>query len=181
MPRNKKVQLREELQIFEQYLVENGLKHSRQREIILEHFLANKGHLSVDDLYQIIQRSHPEIGRTTIYRTLKLLCDAELAEAIELKDGLTRFEHLYNNEHHDHMICTECGAIIEFTNDEIERLQDEIARAHGFSADSHRNQIFGVCQKCNRRRRTIKKNRSKGKSRRAAYPLSDAEPTPPLN
>ncbi len=181
MPRNKKVQLREELQIFEQYLVENGLKHSRQREIILEHFLANKGHLTVDHLYQIIQRSHPEIGRTTIYRTLKLLCDAELAEAIELKDGLTRFEHLYNNEHHDHMICTECGAIIEFTNDEIERLQDEIARAHGFSADSHRHQIFGVCQKCNRRRRTIKKNRSKGKSRRAAYPLSDAEPTPPLN
>jgi Fur family ferric uptake transcriptional regulator len=175
MPRSKKVQSREEFQVFEDYLAENGLKHSRQREIILEHFLANKGHMTVDDLYQIIQRTHPEIGRTTIYRTLKLLCDAELAEAIELNDGLTRFEHLYNSEHHDHMICTECGAIIEFTNDEIERLQKEIARAHGFSADSHRHQIFGVCRKCNRRRRPIKKNRSKNKSRRTDYSLSEAE------
>jgi Fur family ferric uptake transcriptional regulator len=163
--------VREEFQVFEKYLSENGLKHSRQREIILEHFLANKGHMTVDDLYRMTQRTHPEIGRTTIYRTLKLLCDAQLAEAIELKDGLTRFEHLHNNRHHDHMICNLCGTIIEFTSGEIEKLQEAIARAHGFFADSHRHQIFGVCQKCTRRRRAAKKKRSKSGARRAESTL----------
>jgi Fur family ferric uptake transcriptional regulator len=157
MAHNKKRDQREELEVFERYLTENHLKHSRQRVIILENFLETEGHPSVDDLYQIIQRKHPEIGRTTVYRTLKLLCDAELAEAIELQDGLTRFEHRYKHEHHDHMICVECGVIMEFASEEIERLQYAIATRHGFTVDSHRHQIFGVCQKCSRRRRSSKR------------------------
>ena len=63
---------------------------------------------------------------------------------------LTRFEHKYRHAHHDHMICTECGTILEFLSPEIERLQDEIAEAYGFAIDSHRHQIFGRCQKCRR-------------------------------
>jgi Fur family ferric uptake transcriptional regulator len=140
----------EELEILNSYLQENGLKHSRQREIILEHFLDTSGHMTVDDLYRVIHRKHPGIGRTTIYRALKLFVDAQLASSIELKDGLTRFEHKYRHAHHDHMICTECGTILEFVSPEIERLQDEIAEAYGFSIDSHRHQIFGLCQKCTR-------------------------------
>ena len=140
----------EELEVLNSYLQENGLKHSRQREVILEHFLDTSGHMTVDDLYRVIHRKHPGIGRTTIYRALKLFVDAQLASSIELKDGLTRFEHKYRHAHHDHMICTECGTILEFVSPEIERLQDEIAEAYGFSIDSHRHQIFGLCQKCTR-------------------------------
>jgi Fur family ferric uptake transcriptional regulator len=145
--------MKEEFKVFEDYLNSNGLKHSRQREVILQYFLETAGHMTVDDLYRIIHRKHPEIGRSTIYRTLKLLVDAKLADSIELRDGLTRFEHRYKHEHHDHMICLECGTIIEFVSAEIERLQDEIADAYGFAIDSHRHQIFGVCQKCNRKRK----------------------------
>jgi Fur family ferric uptake transcriptional regulator len=76
--------------------------------------------------------------------------DANLASAIELKDGLTRFEHKYRHAHHDHMICVECGTILEFLSPEIEKLQDEIADAYGFVIESHRHQIFGQCQKCDR-------------------------------
>jgi Fur family ferric uptake transcriptional regulator len=177
MARHNKSYPREEFQVFEEYLIENGLKHSRQREVILERFLAAKGHMTVDDLYRIIQQTHPEIGRTTIYRTLKLLCDAQLAEAIELKDGLTRFEH-YKHEHHDHMICTDCGAILEFTSEEIERLQDQIAKAHGFTVESHRHQVFGVCEKCSRRRHPPKKGQSKDRTRRVSYRSSRAEASP---
>jgi Fur family ferric uptake transcriptional regulator len=140
----------EELQILTAYLQEHGLKHSRQREVILEHFLDTSGHMTVDDLYRVIHRKHPGIGRTTIYRALKVFVDAQLASSIELKDGLTRFEHKYRHAHHDHMICTECGTILEFVSPEIERLQDEIAEAYGFAIESHRHQIFGLCQKCNR-------------------------------
>ena len=101
MARKKKNRRREEFEVFERYIVDKGLKHSRQRDIILQLFLETDGHLCVDDLYRVIQRTHPEIGRTTIYRTLKILCDAELAKAIEFRDGVTRFEHIYNQDHHD--------------------------------------------------------------------------------
>jgi len=153
MPAGNSSPTREEFRVFEHYLADNGLKHSRQREVILQYFLETGGHMTVDDLYRVIHRKHREIGRTTIYRTLKLFCDAKLAESIELKDGLTRFEHHYKHSHHDHMICIECGTIIEFVSPEIENLQDEIADAYGFTMDSHRHQIFGVCQKCDQRRR----------------------------
>ena len=146
----KLTERREELNILGQYLQEHGLKHSQQRETILQHFLDTGGHMTVDDLYRVIHRKHPGIGRTTIYRALKLFVDAQLASAIELKDGLTRFEHKYRHAHHDHMICTECGTILEFLSPDIERLQDEIADAYGFVIESHRHQIFGQCQKCNR-------------------------------
>ena len=152
MPAGNSSTTREEFRVFEHYLADNGLKHSRQREVILQYFLETGGHMTVDDLYRVIHRKHREIGRTTIYRTLKLFCDAKLAESIELKDGLTRFEHHYKHSHHDHMICIECGTIIEFVSTEIENLQDEIAVAYGFTIDSHRHQIFGVCQKCDQRR-----------------------------
>jgi Fur family ferric uptake transcriptional regulator len=142
--------MKEEFKIFEQYLADKGLKHSRQRDVILQYFLDTSGHMTVEDLYRSIHPEHPEIGRTTIYRTLKLLCDAKLADSIELRDGLTRFEHRYKHQHHDHMICQQCGTIIEFVSEDIERLQDEIAQAYGFRIESHRHQIFGVCQKCAR-------------------------------
>ncbi len=164
MTPSKSSQSREEFRVFEEYIANNGLKHSRQREVILQYFLETGGHMTVDDLYRVIHRKHAEIGRTTIYRTLKLLCDAQLAESIELRDGLTRFEHRYKHSHHDHMICIECGTIIEFVSPEIENLQDEIAEAYGFTIDSHRHQIFGVCQKCNRRRSKKKRTRRKTKA-----------------
>ena len=160
----KSTERREELGILATYLQEHGLKHSQQREIILQHFLDTGGHMTVDDLYRVIHRKHPGIGRTTIYRALKLFVDAHLASAIELKDGLTRFEHKYRHAHHDHMICTECGTILEFLSPEIERLQDEIADAYGFTIDSHRHQIFGQCQKCTRAKTAAPPRAKKGKT-----------------
>lgn len=152
---------KEEFRVLAEYLSANGLKHSRQREIVLEHFLETGGHMTVDDLYRVIHRNHPGIGRTTIYRALKVFVDAQLADAIELKDGLTRFEHKYRHAHHDHMICTECGTILEFLSPEIERLQSEIADAYGFAIESHRHQIFGLCQKCNRQQRSAARSRKR--------------------
>ena len=138
---------REEKEVFAAYLVKNRLKRSEQREVILDVFLKSESHLSVDDLLRIVQKRRPDIGRTTVYRTLKLLASAGLASELAL-DGETRFELEYKRAHHDHFICKSCGDIFEFSSPEIERLQEEIAAGIGFVIDGHRHHIFGFCRRC---------------------------------
>jgi Fur family ferric uptake transcriptional regulator len=138
---------REEREVLNAYLAKNHLKRSEQREVILEAFLRAEKHVSVDELLNLVQKRHPDIGRTTVYRTLKLLQEAGLAAELPL-DGESRFEPDYNRAHHDHFICKPCGAIIEFESPEIERLQDEAAAAIGFVIQGHRHQIFGLCRAC---------------------------------
>jgi Fur family ferric uptake transcriptional regulator len=143
---------REEKDVFSAYLVKHHLKRSEQREVILDAFLRAQRHVSVEDLLQIVQKKRPDIGRTTVYRTLKLLREAGLASELDLQ-GETRFEPDYNRAHHDHFICNSCGAIFEFTNDEVERIQEEVARSLGFTIEGHRHQIFGLCRACSVRKK----------------------------
>jgi len=138
---------REEKEVFAAYITKNRLKRSGQREAILDTFLRSERHLSVDDLHQLVQKRRPDIGRTTVYRTLKLLQAAGLAQELAL-DGQSRFEREYKRAHHDHFICKSCGEILEFANPEIERIQDEIAAGIGFVIEGHRHQIFGLCRPC---------------------------------
>ncbi len=141
----------EEREIFSAYLTRHNLKRSEQREAILDVFLESERHLSVDDLLTLVQQRRPDIGRTTVYRTLKLLSAAGLAQELEL-DGQTRFEREYNRAHHDHFICRSCSEIFEFHSEEIERIQDEIASRIGFVIEGHRHQIYGTCAACLGRR-----------------------------
>ena len=138
---------REEKQVLSSYLAAHRLKRSAQREAILDAFLRAGHHVSVEDLLKIVGRRHPEVGRTTIYRTLKLFKDAGLASELAF-GGEARFEPVWNRDHHDHFVCVSCGAIFEFRSPEIERLQEEIASGIGFSIDGHRHHIFGRCRKC---------------------------------
>lgn len=138
---------REEKEIFAAFLAKHRLKRSEQREAIVDTFLRSQSHLSVDDLLHLVQKKRPDVGRTTVYRTLKLLQAAGLAQELELR-GESRFEREYNRAHHDHFICQHCGEIIEFESPEIERLQDEIAASLGFVIEGHRHQIFGQCRAC---------------------------------
>ena len=138
---------REEKDIFAAYLAQHGLKRSEQREAILEAFLRSDRHLSIDDLLGLAQKRRPEVGRTTVYRTLKLLQAAGLASELVLQ-GETRFEREHNRRHHDHFICKTCGAIFEFSSDEIEKIQDDVAESLGFVIEGHRHQIFGSCRDC---------------------------------
>ena len=140
----------EEKAVFATFLVKNRLKRSEQREAIVDAFLRSHRHLSVDDLYQMVQKRRPDVGRTTVYRTLKLLQSAGLAQELVL-DGQSRFEREYKREHHDHFICQHCGEIFEFSSPDIERLQDEIAADIGFTIEGHRHQIYGSCRRCSTR------------------------------
>jgi Fur family ferric uptake transcriptional regulator len=139
-----------EMQVFIEYLGQKNLKVTPHRELILENFIENEGHRSVDDIYRVVREKDPRIGYTTVYRTMKLLADSGLAREIDLADGITRYEHLYNHAHHDHMICMQCGLSIEFYNAEIEAVQDAASEQLGFRVQDHRLQIYGFCRDCRR-------------------------------
>jgi Fur family ferric uptake transcriptional regulator len=138
---------REEQRVLAAHLSTNRLKRSAQREAILEAFLKAGRHVSVEDLLRIVRRRRPDVGRTTIYRTLKLFKEAGLASELQL-GGEARFEPNWKREHHDHFVCRQCGEIIEFTSPQIETIQDEIAAGLGFEIEGHRHHIYGRCRKC---------------------------------
>jgi Fur family ferric uptake transcriptional regulator len=138
---------REEREVLTSYITRNRLKRSAQREVILEAFLRSGQHVSVEDLLKRVRRGHPEIGRTTVYRTLKLFQEAGLASEL-LLGGEARFEPKWNRDHHDHFVCRVCGEIFEFRSPEIERVQEEIAAGLGFAIEGHRHHIFGRCRRC---------------------------------
>lgn len=138
----------EEKQIFLEHIQKKGLRRTAQRELIMEVFLKTEDHLSSEDLYWLVQKQDSNVGQTTVYRTLKLLTDAGLAREVRLGDGRTYYEHHFDHEHHDHMICTECGSVIEFFSAEIEQLQDEMADKFNFKPTHHSLRILGICEQC---------------------------------
>src|SRR4029453_11818850 len=114
-----------EMQVLADYLRERNLKVTPHRELILETFLDHEGHRSVEDIYRSVKELDPRIGYTTVYRTMKILTDCGLAREIDLADGITRYEHLYNHQHHNHMICMQWGTSIEFYDPDIKPFQNK--------------------------------------------------------
>lgn len=152
----KKEQFKEEKELFEEHIKKSGLRKTAQRELILEVFLSTEEHLSSEDLYWLVQKEDPSLGQTTVYRTLKLLTEAGLAREVRLGDGRTYYEHHFDHEHHDHMICTECGKVIEFYSAEIEALQDQMADKFKFRPTHHSLRILGVCDDCQEKEKDLK-------------------------
>src|SRR6185369_6574157 len=138
----------EKKKAFNTFAASKGLRSTRQRDVILDIFLSTHQHVSVEELYLKVKASNPGIGHATVYRTLKLFAEAGLAREILLHDGQTRYEHVMAGEHHDHLVCTSCNAIIEFEDETIEKLQNEIASRHGFTIKSHKLEIYGRCARC---------------------------------
>jgi Fur family transcriptional regulator, ferric uptake regulator len=132
------------------YIERQGLKHSRQRELIVEAFFAMNGHVTVEELVARVRKDDPRVSLATVYRTMKLLAECGLASARQFGDGQTRYEAAAGREHHDHLICRVCGEIVEFSNDRIEALQDAVAKRHGFEVESHKLELYGRCARCRR-------------------------------
>ena len=137
----------EERDVLAAYLTSHRKKRSGQREVILDAFLKAGHHVSVEDLLRIVHRRHPEIGRTTLYRTMRLFTEAGLASEL-LLGGEARFEPIWKREHHDHFVCRACGEILEFSSPQIEGLQQQIAAEIGFTVEGHRHHVFGLCRGC---------------------------------
>ena len=128
------------------YIQDKKLNVTAQREAIVEQFLRTKDHISIDELLARVRKRQPKVGYATVYRTVKLLVDSGLAIERQFGDGQARYEVV--GDHHDHLICMKCGLILEFEDDDIERLQDKIAaRLGGFTVLRHRHELYGLCAK----------------------------------
>ncbi|MBX3243683.1 MAG: transcriptional repressor [Acidobacteria bacterium] len=137
-----------EKEIFLEHIQKAGLRRTSQRDLILETFLKTEDHLTSEELYWLVHKQDETVGHTTVYRTLKLLTEAGLAREVRFGDNKTYYEHHYDQEHHDHLICTECGKVVEFFSADIERMQDETATQFGFTLSHHSLRMWGVCADC---------------------------------
>jgi Fur family transcriptional regulator, ferric uptake regulator len=134
------------LKSLKRSLAEKGIRKTKKRDVILEVFSRSGGHLTIEELLDKVKKVDPKIGYVTVYRTLKLLKEAGLAHQWQFGDGHSRFEKA--SGHHDHLICLKCGKIIEFEEDEIERLQEKVSKENHFQIVSHVHEIFGYCSRC---------------------------------
>jgi Fur family ferric uptake transcriptional regulator len=140
--------MHESLSLFNEYLQRRNLRLTAQRQKVAVLVLNQVGHLSAEDIAAAARQRHLGVGRSTVYRTLDLLCDSGLVQPVDLGGDARLFETMVSREHHDHLRCTSCGAIFEFESPAIEALQKQIARARGFRIVSHRHEIFGLCRNC---------------------------------
>lgn len=133
-------------EVLARYMAEKGLKSTRQRTLIVDTFFNAGGHLNVEELLALVREEDARVSAATVYRTMKLLTECGLAHARQFGDGQTRYETA--GDHHDHLICTACGTIVEFEDEEIERLQLLVARKHGFLVKHHKMELYGLCAGC---------------------------------
>lgn len=136
--------------VLQRYMAQHGLKSTRQRSLIVDTFFDMDGHHTVEDLWSRVRQQDQRVSVATVYRTMKLLSDCGLAHARNFGDGQTRYEAAVGRHHHDHLICTRCGLIVEFENDKIEAMQEAVARKHGFTVLSHKMELYGLCKSCQR-------------------------------
>jgi Fur family ferric uptake transcriptional regulator len=142
-----------------------GSKRSSKRDLIINVFLRQEGHLTADDLFDLIRReeprpgplqpgappsadNQPRISRATVYRTLQWMVDAGIARKVDFGEGRFRFEHSYRHPRHFHLICKTCSRSFEFLSSDIEALLEEVAAARNFSARQSVLQIHGTCESC---------------------------------
>ncbi len=139
--------------VLAEHMAKKGLRSTDQRRLIVETFFGKADHISIEQLLEEVrkQENGQHVGYATVYRTLKLLTECGVAHERKFGDGLTRYELADDTSHHDHLICLECGDIIEFEEPRIESLQDEIAQRHGFRLTSHKHEMYGVCASCQAR------------------------------
>ena len=133
---------------FKEALKKEGLKNTPQRTTVMEEIIKNKGHRESEEIYLALKKKGQPVSRATVYRAMDILVNNGFARKMNLGDGRARYESKVNSPHHDHLVCMDCGLIIEFMDQQIEDLQDKIAFQNDFQLKRHIHQLFGLCKKC---------------------------------
>jgi Fur family ferric uptake transcriptional regulator len=136
---------------FREFLEIRGEKLTTPRRVLVRHIFATHKHFDADELVRDLHSAGREVSRSTVYRTLRLLVDAGLLRELRLTNR-TAYEHDYGYPSHDHLHCSECNAIVEFNNIEIQKLREAISLEYGFRPTDHQFIINGLCPKCSRSR-----------------------------
>ena len=136
---------------FKNYLKEKGMKLTPERKAILEGVFSLHKHFDVDELYDELKKEKKRISLASIYRTLPILIKSDLINETLRCQGKVSYELIFGHKHHDHMVCINCGKIIEFRNEKIEELQNMVCRNHSFKPIEHRLGIRGYCKECQKK------------------------------
>jgi len=139
---------------FRKLLKSNNLKYTKQRELILEIIYNNKGHFTPEDIYNLIKKNYPDVrlGIATVYRTLTLLEESGIVSSISFGVQGKKYEFGLT-QHHDHLVCIECGGIEEFIDETIEKQQEKIAKKFDFEMRDHIMKIIGICKACQNKKK----------------------------
>jgi len=135
-------------QKFAKFVAGRGLRHTKQRDLVVDAFLATERHVTVQELYDLVRKRRKGVGYATVARTVKLMSESGLCRQVDFGDGVLRYEHNYKHEHHDHLICVKCGRFEEIYSPELEEIQRELVTKYGYVQQSHELQIFGLCPEC---------------------------------
>jgi len=133
---------------FRDFLHEKGLRYTPEREEIVEEVFSNDRHFDADELYLKMKMKNRNVSRATVYRCLNLLEECDFVVKTRFGERHSHYENIVNRTHHDHLICTKCGRIVEFCDDIIEQRQREVCRKHDYELHNHKLQIFGLCPHC---------------------------------
>ena len=142
----------QEKQQFKKLFKQEYIEHFEDRFKVLEAFLQTEKHVTVDELLQLLQKNGWDLKPDFVRDTLRLMCRFGFADKNSFDNGAVRFEHRHLGQHHDHMVCTKCRKIVEFSEDQLEALQNQIADTHGFLMLQHKMEIYGICADCLRER-----------------------------
>jgi Fur family transcriptional regulator, ferric uptake regulator len=140
-----------EINRFQQFLAQQGLKLTSERTSLVREIFSTHYHFEADELLFKMKEKGVKISRATVYRTLELLVKSGLVRRVHLGEDHYHYEHVSGNSHHDHLICTVCGGVIEFHDEELERRQLEICERKKFTPTFHNLQILGICDSCRRK------------------------------
>jgi Fur family ferric uptake transcriptional regulator len=136
-------------EILSNYLREKGKSRATvSRFAVLDEVLRTQGHFDVESLYYRLITSGVKVSKATVYNTLDLLKDCGLVSKYRFAENTSRYEKAFGRPHHHHLICLKCGDIIEFVNEKLERIQDDVCREKRFEPQSSTLQVFGTCPKC---------------------------------
>ena len=138
----------DERRVFDDFLRKKGLKVTRERTALFDEIFSTHRHFDAEDLVIRMRDRGTKVSRATIYRTLDLLHECGLVGRVRLNEEKYRYERLRKGEHHDHLVCSSCGKVIEFIDAAIEKRQEAVCKEYDFSATSHSHQIRGICSAC---------------------------------
>lgn len=133
---------------FKQYLRSESQKYTPERAAVLEQIASEKQHFEADDLYMRLRTNGMKISRATVYRTLDVLVRSGIVDKVDLGGNRAYFEYVYGMEHHDHLICVQCGKVLEFQDTTINKHEQSICKSYKFEMIGHAHSIYGRCKNC---------------------------------
>jgi Fur family ferric uptake transcriptional regulator len=138
----------QEKEQFKKLFQQDHVDRFEDRFNVLKVFLENEDHLKAEELTTLLAQEGHQLDLEFVRETLKLMCQYGFAQKNQFDNGVVRYEHLHLGQHHDHLICTKCRKIIEFSDEQLEDLQVQIAATHGFHLLQHKMELYGICQTC---------------------------------